>query len=74
MNGYDLQRYEHVRFKCNQYKINIRPSGNMISLTMMEDGAMVGAFENIEAVYSYMCGFESGFSRGKLETLNKQES
>lgn len=63
MTGYDIQRYEYAKEKAEKFGFKLETSGDQIVLRSC------GAFATVSEVYSYLCGYEHGMSKGYVQGM-----
>lgn len=77
MNGYDIQLWTFVLKKMEKMNMHHEIHGEKIELLteslipQKESYPSLGFFDDIKSLYDYLCGYETGFSRGKFEKKGK---
>ena len=70
--GYDIQKYNHCLMKAKKNSLTISTSGDKVCL-FQKDNLTAGYFKNINNLFEFLCGYEAGYDKGKIEGINLVE-
>ena len=72
MDGYDVQTWLTCIEKINMNELTYELHGEFIHIKD-KNKLMLGSFKSVEDLFSYLCGYETGLSKGVIIGLNKSK-
>ena len=66
VTGYDIQQYLDMVRKAELNHITVSVIGDGFQLTMDSDQTSLGRFETVNDIFHYLCGYETGISKGGI--------
>ena len=76
MTGRDLTRYQRCEEIANVFEWRIEPNFDcfVIRKDVKDKVQDIGMFENVEVLYSFLCGYEQGVSFGRCEEMTRWQN
>jgi len=62
---------EQISLALKRFHLEIEVNSNVITLLDKQKEITLGFFKNNEELFSFLCGYEKGFSAGQWDMFNR---